>query len=312
MGGQQNRGQALSGGPVGGQLPGQQMTGPPMGGQPMGGQQFGGPPPGFQQPPPPGFGQAVPPWQQPQGGNLPPWGGSDLPPQTDLPPAWLRQGPESFEVDRKSNTGKIVGIVLAAVVVIGIAVGAYFWFGPNGGSPGTTPTQVASGSSEPSPTTTQPPPPPVVQPPGAVQTDSKFTLQRLGEAQLLGPEDYQIMQRNKVGETQVFVTKQGPLTLGTWAFTVPDKATGERVLNEIETLYTGVSFKPAPSITEPNVSVLVLTPKGEPGAPTVYRAHYFADGKVIRVESYGTDAAQAEAELKKLLAKQLERLPAEG
>lgn len=267
------------------------------------------PPPVFGQGPGPGQAQSVPPWQQQAPANSPPWGGSDLPPTTDLPPAWLRQGPEVFESAGNSNTGKIVAGVVAVVVVAALGVGAFFVFRPDGNTTATNTTSAPAPTTTAAPTTTEPPEP-IVRPPGSVQIDDSYTLARLREAQLLSTEDFTIVEANKVSEAQVAVTKQGELTLGTWAFQVASTATGETMLTQIDQLYTGVAFKPAEGITREKVSVLVLAPQpGQPGI-AVYRAHYLGeDDKVVRVEAYGPDATTARTAFVALLDQQLKQLP---
>jgi hypothetical protein len=264
---------------------------------------------------PPPSGYQPPGWQQEEDLS-PPWAGADFPPLAPAgSPDWIRQGPEVFDTDRRSNTGKIVAIVAIVLLLAGLGVGGYFLFRGKGDNQAQQPPATSTSTpdqttkSSPRPTTSTPPPKPIVQPPGAVQVDSTFTLQRLGEVKILSPEDFDILSRNQITEAQVQVTKEGELVRGTWAFTAADRASAEQVFKEIDALYRQVNFQPAPGIAKENVSALYFKPV-TPNAPTVFRAHYLAGNKVIRVESYGPDAAQAAAEFAALLETQLQRLPA--
>ena len=266
-------------------------------------------------PPPPGY----PPPQGWQGDDelSPPWAGSDFPPLAPAgSPDWIRQGPEVFETDRKSKTGKVLAIVAIVVLLAGLGVGGYFLLrdkGNNTAGPQNTSTanpEPTTTKSSPRPTTSTPPPKPVVQPSGSTQVDATYNLQRLGEVKILSPEDFDILARNQITEAQVIVTKEGELVRGTWAFTAPSREAAELIFKEIDTLYRQVAFKPAPGITKENVTALYFNAGA--GSPTVYRAHYLAGSKVVRVEAYGPDPAVAAAEFTALLDAQLKRLPATG
>jgi hypothetical protein len=272
-------------------------------------------PPLGQFPPPPGYG-----WQQ-QDEISPPWAGSDFPPLAPAAsPDWIRQGPEVFDTDRRSKTGRIVAIVAVVLLLAGLGVGGYFLLRPKGNSnqgqpgPATTSTsQPTSRTSSRPPSTSTTPPKPIAQPPGSTLVDAKFTLQRLGEVKILSPEDFDVMSRNKIIEAQVAVTKEGDLTRGTWAFKAADHASAEQIFKEIDQLYRQVNFQPAPGISKDHVSALYFKPPNAgPNAPTVFRAHYVAGSTVVRVEAYGPDAALAASEFSTLLDAQLTALPAEG
>lgn len=263
------------------------------------------------------FGHAVPPWQQ-SGGATPPWANSDLPPQTDAPPSWLRQGPESFEkADEGSSTKKILLAVVGVLVVAALGVGAFFVFRPDGASgaqPNPTTTQPAATTTSTTTTTPPPPPEPIVKPDGAPQVDSTFpTVDRLGAAKVLSPEDFAILQTNGVTESRVAVTREGDLVRGTWAFTTPTRASADAIMAEIQTLYTGVGFVESPDVARPGVTVLFLSPPpGTPNALVVYRAHYIGEDKVVRVEAYGPDPAAVGTAFERLLDEQLKQLPADA
>jgi hypothetical protein len=135
---------------------------PGAGFQHMGPPPMASPPGGFPQPP--GMRQ-VPPWEE---GFPPQWSGAELPASTpwssgEFPVVgvgnepWLKQGPEVFDKDG-SKTGKIVAIVVAVVLLIGIGIGAYLiWGRDSGGQAGGTPGTSTQG--RPTTTTSRPPDP---------------------------------------------------------------------------------------------------------------------------------------------------------
>ncbi|MDQ2583125.1 hypothetical protein [Saccharothrix yanglingensis] len=126
--------------------------------------------------PPPGMPQQQPQQQGWQSGppvGTPPWGDSFSP--GDQNPSWIAQGPEVFDESGGGGKGKVVGIVVAVVLLAGIAFGAYWLWGRDSGS-----DQAGGGTSTSStPTTTSSTPPPDPLPvgeiPGKVSTNKAVT-----------------------------------------------------------------------------------------------------------------------------------------
>ncbi|GAB3286254.1 hypothetical protein [Parasphingorhabdus pacifica] len=87
-----------------------------------------------------------------------PWGDSELPPTPEHgDTSWMRQGPEVFETAGKSSKGKLIaGISFAAVLLVGVAVAAVFYFtAPGGDDSNAGPTA----QPKPAPTSQLPEPP---------------------------------------------------------------------------------------------------------------------------------------------------------
>lgn len=127
------------------------------------------PPPNQMPPPPPGGWQSGPP------SSTPPWGGDSYSPVGDANPSWIAQGPEVFDDSGSGGKGKVIGIVVAIVLLAGIAFGAYWIWGRGGSTPAAD-----SGSQTPTATTTTTPPPPpdplpVGDVPGKVSTNKAVT-----------------------------------------------------------------------------------------------------------------------------------------
>ncbi|MGM1058211.1 hypothetical protein [Saccharothrix sp. Mg75] len=127
------------------------------------------PPPGMPQQPPPQQG-----WQSGPPVGTPPWGGDSFSP-VDQNPSWIAQGPEVFDEGGGGGKGKVIGIVLAVVLLAGLAFGAYWLWGRDNGS--TQAGGDTTTSSTPTTTSSTPPPDPlpVGEIPGKVSTNKAVT-----------------------------------------------------------------------------------------------------------------------------------------
>ncbi|MGH3467881.1 MAG: hypothetical protein ACRDQF_09160, partial [Thermocrispum sp.] len=113
---------------------------------------------GFPQQPSGGYQQQAA-WHsaQTQEDATPLWGGDEFPPIA--PPAdedWITQGPE-HESSGTGRTGKIIGVVVAVVLLAGIAIGAWALWGQDSGQPTADPGKTTS--EKPAPTTPPSTPP---------------------------------------------------------------------------------------------------------------------------------------------------------
>lgn len=128
-----------------------------------------------QQMPPPQQQQQQGGWQSGPPSSTPPWGGDSYSPIGDANPSWIAQGPEVFD-DSGSGKGKVIGIVVAIVLLAGIAFGAYWIWGRGESSPtaGGTTTETPAATTT---TTSQPPPDPLPlgDIPGKVTTNKALT-----------------------------------------------------------------------------------------------------------------------------------------
>lgn len=99
--------------------------------------------------------------QQQQQSAPPPWLGGDFDAINQPSPAWSH-GPEVFdESSDKGSTGKVIGIVLAVVLLAGVGFGAYWLWGRGGSDP-----NAGGQTSTPASTSTKPSAPPDPLPAG--------------------------------------------------------------------------------------------------------------------------------------------------
>ncbi len=295
---------------VPGQTPGQT----PGQGQPHGPQQQ--PPIGFPnqqqgQPSQQGYNPSVPPWQQ-TGSSTPPWVGSDLPPQTDLPPAWLRQGPEAFETTGGSNTGKIVAAVVAVVLVLGLGAGAFFVFRP--GSDDNDP--AASTSQTTAPTTTAPPTttskkpegPPITDLPGlVVDTDNVKTFDDMDDVDYLTPQETETYRTGGAAATKMAISNDNGARIVILITRQADATAAVRtrdVLADLQLAYGLAALQAGPGVR-------AGANDAGPSGP-LRRAHYASNGYVVRVQVEGPDLASVNTLFTEILGGQLDQMPADA
>jgi hypothetical protein len=268
------------------------------------------PPPQF--PPRP----APPPWEthQPQQ-NLapPPWANEELPPEFGQQ-SWPRQGPEVFEEKSGGGAGKTIGIIVAVVLVLALAGGAVWFFGfrdkgndqagGNGGG-GTSQEQTKEKTS------TKPPPPDIPEGPFIELKGEEVLNRSVPIAQAVADkqpteQESALLQSNGVTEVAGLVTEEDGLRRGIWAFKLGDGADPNAALNAMDQLYQAAQFE----LVSNDNGILVRKQSPTQESPdTVIRAHYISDGYLVRVEVYGKDSANVEAEYTDLIAKETDKFP---
>jgi hypothetical protein len=269
---------------------------------------------GSMNPPPPGYPQhgpnpmvsrPVPPWDD---DRLPPqWSGQDLPPSWGGGEfghggeAWLKQGPEVFEGGR-SNTGKIVAIVAAVVVLIGVAIGAYFIWGRDSGGTASPPqTNTATSTA----TTTKPPDPmAIAELPGVAQPKEVSRFSDVTALNYLTQAETATYQQAKPTKAAVRVSQ---LNNGTIVVVlVVQTASPEAAKTAVDALVEHQLTNKATKVQGPESNVTVTRFEGQ------LRAHYQHGNVVVRVEVKNADAAKAGADLERVLRAQLEVSAADG
>jgi hypothetical protein len=258
---------------------------------------------------------APPPWEthQPQQPNMspPPWANEELPPEFGQQ-SWPRQGPEVFEEKSGGGTGRMVGIIIAIVLVLGLAGGAVWFFGfrDKGGNQAGNGGGTSQSQSEKTTTTTSEKPNipegPFVELPGDEVLNHTFTIQEAIAQKLPAESEGPLMQSVGVSEIGGLVTDESGLRRGLWAFKLGPDADPARVLNAMDQLYQQAQYELTSQAD--GVFIRKLAAKN-PGDPTVFRAHYLTDGYMVRVEVYGTDSANVESEFNDLLAKETKKFP---
>lgn len=260
--------------------------------------------------------QAPPPWEtnQPQQQNLapPPWANEELPPEFGQQ-SWPRQGPEVFEEKSGGGAGKTIGIIIAVVVVLALAGGAVWFFGfkdkgnnqaGNGGG-GTSQEQTTKQTS------TKPPPPDIPEGPfielaGEEVLNRSVPIDQAVADKQPTEQESLLLKSNGVTEVGGLVTEDDGLRRGIWAFKLGDGADANAALNAMDQLYQQAKFE----LVSNENGVLVRKQSASPESDiTVFRAHYIADGYLVRVEVYGKDSANVEAEFTELLGKETDKFP---
>jgi hypothetical protein len=257
--------------------------------------------------PPP---QPPPPWEtaHPQAPNMspPPWANEDLPPEFGQQ-SWPRQGPEVFEEKSSGNTGKVIGIIVAVVLVLGLAGGAIWFFAlkdkGNNQADGQTTTQQQT-------TSKKPPPPdipkgPFVDIPGEKVLNRTVPMQQALTEKRPTEREAQLLQSVGVAEIGALVTDDSGLRRGIWSFKVGAGGDPQAVLTAMDQFYKAANYE---LVSEENGVLIRKLAASAPDKPTVYRAHYVTeDGYMVRVEVYGTDSANVESTFNDLLANETDK-----
>ncbi|MEV0677055.1 hypothetical protein AB0I60_11080 [Actinosynnema sp. NPDC050436] len=270
-----------------------------------------GPPHQQQQPP-----QNWPPQQQqqqpPQGGT--PWGNGDsFSSFGDGSPSWIAQGPEVFEEDGGSGKGKIIGIVVAIVLLAGIAFGAYMIWGRGDSSAtgGGDPSTSASGPT----TTTTPAPPPDPMPIG--KFSGKVTQNKSVTAFTAVPSLKYLLDNEAAAYTTAGASKaklaqftQDGNVSGVILIveSTDAKAAGAAALalHEIQLSNGMTVFKDAPT------TVLAGQIDAANGQNARVRGHYASNNLIVRVDAAAPTLAAAQKGFTEVLEAQLKVLKADG
>jgi hypothetical protein len=242
--------------------------------------------------------------QQPQEYGAAPWS-NELPPDFGKA-SWPLQGPEVFDTGKNGRkTGKIIAIAVAAVLVVGLGTGIYFFTVGSKGNTATTTTAATSATST-TPTTTTPPPPklpsgPFVQVPGKQVYNVDYPIADAVTNRAPTEQEVNLLKNAGVVSVGAVVTTADPnLHEGIWAFKAGAGADPKAVLTAIDNLYSQAGYKTVTADIPTGVLARTL-PATPPDTQTAFRAHYISKGYVIRVEAYSPDAAAAEKAFRDLL-----------
>ncbi|GAA3860689.1 hypothetical protein GCM10022243_28510 [Saccharothrix violaceirubra] len=270
-------------------------------------------PGGFpQQPqtPPPGYPVQAFPQQPPQGGYdaTPPWGSSD-----QLSDPWgVKQGPEVFDESGGGGKGKVVGIVLAIVLLAGIAFGAYWIWGRGNGDNqagnDSTATPTTTTSTTPSP---PPDPLPVGKIKGKVSTNKSVTaFTDVPNLKYLLDSEAALYTTAGGGKTKL---AQFTLDDGSKGIVLIVQATDASAAKEAVTglydLQINNGMTPFAS-TPTNVLASEVDAKG--GQQARLRGHYASKDLIVRVDVTAPTLAAAQKGFTDSLDAQLEVLKADG
>lgn len=268
-------------------------------------------PPRFSPPPQSdsgGFPGAADPWAQQE--SAPPWVQSD--PIQEPNAGWMMQGPESFEAEpRESGAMRIVAVAAAVVVLIGIAVGAWFLFGR--GHATVAEPQPATQQQAPPATTTEAPVDPLApaEVGGVKEIKPATSFPDVEAAGFLTDPEKEAFRAANAGQSRLLITNfpEGKATiLVARTASSASSLTAKEKLAALQVDY-GFAERTAP----PGVDSLELLNRTD--NPPILRAVYVSRGLLIRIEMKGNapgeDPAGAIAKFEQVLTQQLEKLPAD-
>lgn len=259
------------------------------------------PPPG-----PGGWGQPGP-QQHQQASSPPPWVSGDFD-QINQPAGWSH-GPEVFDESSGGGKGKIIGIVLAVVLLAGLGFGAYWFWGRGGGDNNA----VQNSSTSPTSTTpsTPPDPLPAGKLPGKVSVNKQvkdFTpvpnLKYLLDSEILA---YKTAGADKTKLVQ-FTLDNGSkgILLIVEAGDASQAKTAAKELNDIQ-----VNNGMVESTDTPN-GVLVSSVDAKAPENARVRGHYSSKNLIIRLDLSAATLDVAQKDFKGSLDAQLKALSADG
>ncbi len=257
-------------------------------------------------------------WAQQE--SAPPWVSSD--PIQEPNAGWMMQGPEFFEPEPKeSNVMRIVAVVAAVVVLLGIGAGAFFLFQPSGsetpaaGGDGTTaaqpPAQPPPATSVPPPANPVPPPPqgpPIASLPG--QQKDTSALRDFAQVRQIGyltEGELETMYAAGPSDAAFALSDQGDNRLIILVVKAQDAATAADDLADLQLQFELDELDDAPAGVRAAGSDIV-----DSGDPVLRRAHYASGDYVVRVQASGSDISDVEALFQEILDAQQQKLPADG
>lgn len=243
-------------------------------------------------------GQQSPVHETPKAASL--WHDYDLPATTDLTPVWLKQGPEVFEPDA-STPIRVLAAIGMVVLVVGIAVGAYFAF-RSGNDPGQ-PADPATGQTTTTPT--------------AASLIAELPGQQADMSKVRTFDDVKGVGYLTQGEADAYMA--GGAGDATMAISTED---GARIIVLVSRQRDSGSAKSArDALAELQLAFKLTELDGPPGvrsagsdqasAGPLRRAHYASGRYTVRVQVQGPELAAAQRLFSDVLQAQLKRLPAD-
>lgn len=234
-------------------------------------------------------------------------------------PGWLKQGPEIYK-DKPGNRGRTIGIVVAAVLVVGlVAAGVGYFVTRDGGTAEPPPSQPTKTTAAPTTTTRSLPNPPpakpapasneaaLIEPPGTVRDGGgAFDLARLETSKLLQPKVIEALRTAGLTEGLLKTTVEQEKIVGLYALTVADE-TGAKAVAEAygaEQRTGGL-----PTNVELSYKGVPVYSTGEKANTSVYRSVYVLYNRVIILETFGPGAKAVQEKFTALLVQQLELAP---
>lgn len=250
--------------------------------------------------------------------EAPPWGGDNGSEPVMAPDAsWLRQGSSAFET-KQSHKGRIVGIVLVTVLVVGVAVAGVFYATTGKSSPTAQSGGTNQSAHVPTPTRALPVPPPtkprpvdndhaLIDPPGKTRGGGgSFNLSKLRANRLLPKPIVAALDRAGMRGGILKTTTDHGMTIGMYAMTVANSQSAEEVAHDYGTVQMEGGLPSNSDLAMVGVPVF-STPTDSKNS--VYRSVYVLYNTVIIIEVFGPDHSAVEQRFEQLLQKQVKHAP---
>lgn len=256
-----------------------------------------------------------PTWNTPDTDASPPWGGSEFPPlPAQGPDSWITQGPEVFGT-KSGGKGKIIGIVVAVLVLAGLGVGAFLIWGQ-----GSSSEQAGPGDQTPPAASSQAPPPappdplPTAKLAGQAEAHPEIkSMADIPQLNYLGPKELEAYNTatSGAGDTKVVVYH---LTDGSQVVLMLTEAFAPAAAQDaVEKLKDVQVENGAKTDTASPVGVQTTEIGVKGGQPAQVRGHYVSGSVIVRVDVANTSGLEAaKSSYETALAAQLSALPSNG
>lgn len=248
------------------------------------------------------------PWNAPDTDQAPPWGGGDLPPLVPSDSGgWVQQGPESFEDKAgKGNSTKIVAIVVAVVVLAGIALGAYLLWG-RGSVGGQSSAQPATSRQASSPAA--PGPLGVANIPGTPEShDDVTTFNAVSGLNYLNPDELSTYSSAGAAGAKYVVNHLDDGDVVVLLLTEVNSPVAAQ--NAASQLLSIQVRNGATRLGNTPSGVFASAFDTKDGNPAQVRGHYAHGDVIVRIEVHGPSLQAARSDFTTILAAQLQVLPA--
>jgi hypothetical protein len=265
--------------------------------------------------------QTPPPWaaqqhQQTGGQSAPPWG-QEFDPVVPPDMNWMRTGPEAFEQGPPKKRGKVIGIAIAGVLVVGLGVAAFFYFTGNKDDVKNPPLANSTSQAPTSTTVPLPEPPPtkaepadaasaLADPPGTTRGGGgQFNADTLQNGGLLPKPVVTAWVEAGFKQGLLKTTVSDPVTYGLFAVDFPDADSAAKAAKAYQSAQLAGSLQ---TVRELSMKGVPVYSSGE-GADPVYRGVYVVYTRVVIVEAFGKDRQAVEVGFKEILDKQVALAP---
>lgn len=238
--------------------------------------------------------------------SAPPWVSSDLPPIQEPDSGWMMQGPEAFEPKREPGTWRIVGAVIAVVLLLGLAIGSYALWGRDD-APAAQPGQPAAEQQEPA----EDAPPDPLMPADLGGDEESKDVENFADLDAVGfltQSELGVLENAAAGEARLLITNfdEGKATMLVTRVGSPEQAVVAR--DELTSLQLSFGFEPRSA--PPGVNAFEL-PDSTEAMPKI-RAVYLSGDILVRLELVGQDRVDVTAKFDEVLSQQLEALRADA